>query len=103
MPDHAMPLSFSEGLEQLELLQLVLFYVSSSVAKNQLWSGHGNTTKDGMAWSVRVAQAVIDITGNTDACAKLAATLQLPTHFFQDLCAICQDGLEAAQGQGIVQ
>ena len=101
MPDHAVPLSYSEGLEQLELLQLVLFYVSSSVAKNQLWAGHGNTTKDGMVWSVRVAQAVIDLTGSADACAKLATTLRLPTEFFENLCAICQDGLDAASAHAL--
>lgn len=101
MPDYDVPLSYPEALEQLELLQLVLFYVSSSVAKNQLWAGHGNTTKDGIVWSVRVAQAVIDLTGSADACAKLATTLQLPAQFFEDLCAMCQDGLDVASARSV--
>jgi hypothetical protein len=86
-----------EGLEQLELLQLVLFYVSASVAKNQLWSGHGNTTKDGAAWSVRVAQAVVDLTEGGAARARLARALELPTSHFQQLGAFSREGLAAAQ------
>ena len=86
-----------EGLEQLELLQLVLFYVSASVAKNQLWSGHGNTTKDGAAWSVRVAQAVVDLTDGDVARARLARALELPTSHFEQLGAFSREGLAAAQ------
>lgn len=100
MPGQVTPVSPAEGLEQLELLQLVLFYVSASVTKNRLWSGHGNTTKDGMAWAMRVAQAVIDLTGSATACAKLAAALQLPAHFFRNLCTLCQEGLDAAKAVG---
>lgn len=48
--------SDDDASEQLGLLQLVLFFVSYIVAKHKLWSGQGNTKKDGSAWSHRVAR-----------------------------------------------
>lgn len=84
------------AIEQLGLLQLVLFFVSSSVAKNALWSGHGNTTKDGRAWGWRVAQAVIDITETEEARSTLALALDLPVGHFEGLCTVCREGLKEA-------
>lgn len=46
--------SDDDAREQLGLLQLVLFFVSFVVAKHKLWSGQGNTVRDGSAWSHRV-------------------------------------------------
>ena len=46
--------SDDDAREQLGLLQLVLYFVSFVVAKHQLWSGQGNTVRDGSAWSHRV-------------------------------------------------
>lgn len=46
--------SADDARAQLGLLQLVLYFVSFVVAKHQLWSGQGNTVRDGSAWSHRV-------------------------------------------------
>lgn len=84
------------AVEQLGLLQLVLYFISASVAKNALWSGHGNTTKDGRVWGLRVAQAVIDLTATEAARSALGKALDLPASQMEGLCVLCREGLAEA-------
>ena len=57
--------SNDDAREQLGLLQLVLYYVSFVVAKHELWSGQGNTVRDGSAWSHRVTGRLYPCTERT--------------------------------------
>ena len=45
---------------------------------------------------MRVAQAVLDLTTDDTACAKLGQTLGLPASHFAQLGEFCREGLEAA-------
>ena len=46
---------------------------------------------------MRVAQAVLDLTADDTACAKLGQTLGLPASHFAQLGEFCREGLEAAR------
>ena len=46
---------------------------------------------------MRVAQAVLDLTTDDTACAKLGQTLGLPASHFAQLGEFCREGLEAAR------
>ena len=46
---------------------------------------------------MRVAFAVLDLTADDTACAKLGKTLGLPASHFAQLGEFCREGLEAAR------
>jgi hypothetical protein len=66
-------LARDRGPLDVQLLALVLVYVSMVISDHGLWSGQGNTPEDLRAWKRRVLDA-----GSTGDTQAIAGALRLP-------------------------
>ena len=75
---------------QVDLLGLVLAYISLVVFEHKLWNGQGNTLEDIRAWGGRVRHAALA----SDAIA-VAAALELPADTIRGVQQQCAERLSA--------